>query len=134
MAEPPPPPPRGGYTQELTEEFSQAQAEVQAAIAPRRPRFTVLVDTAPTKTQGVVLTVTEAFADAFGAVAQEHGVTDWRLVPHGHGAALVYQAVRSRITTDASLEGAVILLRSGTTEGALLYDLLVEHALDVYGG
>lgn len=101
---------------------------------PHRPRFTVLVDTAPTKTQGVVMTITEAFAEVFTAVANEHGVTDWRLVPHGHGAALVYQAVKARITTDVSLDHAVILLRSGTAEGALLYDLLVEHALEVYGG
>lgn len=80
------------------------------------------------------MTVTEAFAEAFTAVANEHGVTDWRLVPHGHGAALVYQAVKTRVVSDASLEDAVILLRTRSSEGALLYDLLVEHALDVYGG
>lgn len=80
------------------------------------------------------MTLSEAFAEVFSGVAQEHGVTDWRLVQHGHGAAFVYQAVKDRVATDMSLDNSVILLRTGSIEEALLYDLLVEHALDVYEG
>ncbi|MGL4258020.1 MAG: hypothetical protein ACRCSL_16925, partial [Microbacterium sp.] len=100
----------------------------------KRPRFTLLVDTVPAKTQGVVMTCTEAFGVSFQRIAQEHGVTDWRLVPHGHGGALVYQAVKQQICEDTSLDRSVVLVRRGTPEGDLLIDLLFEHALEVYEG
>jgi hypothetical protein len=116
----------GVFTQTMTEEFSQAPKI-------RRPRFTLLVDTTPAKTQSIAMTISEAFAVSFLRIAQEHGVTDWRLVPHGHGGALVYQAVAQQLREDSSLDGTVLLLRTGTPEGSLLFNLLFEHALEVYG-
>jgi len=86
-----------------------------------RPAFKLLIDTAPTKTQGIVMTISEAFESVFAG--------PWRSDP-----ANAHMLAKSAILTDGSLDGAVLLLRTGTPEAALLHDLLVEHALEVYGG
>lgn len=111
---------------------------VEASREPRgkRPKFTLLIDTTPTKPEGLVLTVREAFEDVIDDAEHELDTANWRL--HPSGAAAVYQAVKSalrggHVRDNAFPDGAVIVLRTVTAEGALLVDLLSEHASAVYG-
>jgi hypothetical protein len=120
-----------GALQQLTEAVATAER-------PRkRPRFTVLVNTAPMKTQGLVLTLTEAFEQVFGTVCEANGVEDWRDLPGNPRSAVLSAATLLLDGADgwnnAHLEGAVILLRTSTDEGSLLHDLLLDRALEVYG-
>lgn len=133
---------RRAYEQSVKEGYEEAQREMAALVGaedhfpPRgkRPKFTLLVDTAPTKPAGIVMTVREAFEDVFrDAEGSINALAGWRF--HEDGAATIHSYVDTALQGGKGSfpDGAVIVLRTVTAEGALLVDLLSEHASAVYG-
>jgi hypothetical protein len=114
----------------------EAENRLVASAAPRtkRPKFTLLIDTTPTKPDGIVMTVREAFEDVFrDAESTLNAMVGWRF--HADGAATIHSYMDTALCNGQGSfpDGAVIVLRTVTAEGALLVDLLSEHASAVYG-
>lgn len=109
----PPPAPAPAAAPELTALHAAIVAAPQTAPRSSVPRFSVCVDCYPIKTQGIVMTLTEAFGLE---VDDTPGTMRAKFAAKG-----------------PELSGAVLILRTTTREGAALHDLLLEHALEVFG-
>jgi hypothetical protein len=115
--------------------FGTERAPLTGPIPTGAPRgFVLFVNCVPQKTSKRVLTLSEAFGDCFGFVAQNANVPDYRMVEHFQGAPRVCVQIRSKQNVAPLTDDAIVVISTLSQEGKDVFGTLSELASEVVVG